>query len=191
MLLNEFKSYSSIELWAEIKNSQSQAFDELISRYWKLLFDRAFNRLQSTDIAKDLVQDVFLNIWLKREGLDIENMDAYLTSAIRYRVYTYFARNPLSQQVSDLFADITSGCFDTADKLSFSELRSLVRAWIETLSPKRREVFILYLERHMTTKEIAAELKISQKTVQNHLNRSMPALRSRLSGVHSVIFLFL
>lgn len=187
----DYKTYSAHELCQLIKESDYKAFDELIARFWQPLYNSAYKRTQAPDISQDLVQEVFLNVWLKRTTLEVENPEAYLLTAIRYRVYSYFSRNPFSSDFAGLFEEITDPQFEAESRLNLSELQRLVRAWIDTLPPKRRKIFILYLERHLSTREIATELNISQKTVQNQLNRSMSDLRSRLSGMQSVLFLFL
>lgn len=189
-MLYDQKTLDGPQLWNAVQSGSYEAFDELMRRYWQPVFNNAYKRVQSMDVCEDLVQDLFLNLWLKRESLDIINPEAYLMTAIRYRVYSYFSRNSFSKDMLELFEDIT-GTRDSDSKLRVSELQKLVRAWIETLPSKRQKIFSLYLEKHLSTSEIALELNISQKTVQNQLNRSMPDLRSRLRGQYPVWLLFI
>lgn len=188
--MTEGVAYNDLELWAQIKNNDYNAFNVLLDRYWQILLNTAYKRVQSLDISQDIVQDVFLNIWLKRATLDIENPEAYFKTAVRYRVYTHFSRNKISQEFIELFDEISDPTVKAENNLRFSDLKKLVRAWIDTLPAKQRQIFILYLEEHLSTKEIAQQLNISQKTVQNQLNRSMGGLRAKLSGNYTVIILF-
>lgn len=188
--MGNFKDYSDIELWKEIKVDNYQAFDELINRYWQPLYNNAFKRVASREVCEDLVQDVFLHIWQRREVLEIEFPGPYLQTAIRYKVYSYFSRNQPSKEFIELFENITDTANLADHQLKYKELKSLVRAWIDTLPEKRRKIFRLYIENNLSTKEIAAELHITQKTVQNQLNRSFGSLKNHLSGSFSFLLFF-
>lgn len=189
--METYTSYDDQQLWAEIKSDNYPAFDELINRYWKLLYNSAYKRVSCRDTSQDLVQDVFLNIWLKRASLNIQQPEAYLKTAIRYRVYSHFTRNKIPEEFIELFENITDPSLRAENQLKYKELQQLVRAWIDTLPAKRGKIFQLYLEENLSTKEIARKLHITQKTVQNQLNRSFGALRTRISSSFSVLLLFL
>lgn len=187
MRLGNFTNHKDNELWQEIKADNYPAFDELINRYWQPLFNNAYKRGVAREVCEDLVQEVFLHIWQRRAALEIENPAAYLQTAIRYRVYTYFSKNQFSREFIELFENITDYATQADAQLQYKELRHLVRAWINTLPEKRRKIFKLYIEDNMSTREIAHELGIAQKTVQNQLNRSFGSLKSKLSGKFSFL----
>lgn len=189
--MNQFSAHTDAQLWDAICQGDAPAFDELVIRYWKLLFNEAYKRVPVEEVCKDLVQEVFAHIWKKRESLMIENHEAYLRTAIRYRVYTYYSRNQFTTTFLEPFECLADPSSHADHQLDYTDLRKLIRAWIDTLPAKRRQIFILYLEKQLSTKEIATELNISQKTVQNQLNRSMGELRSRLTRIQFLYFLFL
>ena len=188
--MGAFKNHTDVELWQLAKADNYEAFDELIHRLWQPLFNSAYKRVASKEVCEDLVQDVFLDIWLRRASLEIEYPGPYLQSAIRFRVYSYYARNKFTREFVELFEDITDYAALADQKLKYNELKALVSAWINTLPAKRQRIFKLYIEDNLTTREIAHELNITQKTVQNQLNRSFGSLKARLSGAFS-LFLFL
>lgn len=184
-------TYSDIQLWEEIKRDNYKAFDVLIDRYWKLLINSSFKRIKSLDVCEDLVQDLFLNLWTRRASLEIENVEAYLKTAIRYRVFSYYSRNKMNTEFIGLIEHFTDPGFQSDHKIYYTDLKKLVNAWIDTLPARQKKIFQLYLQNSLTTKEIAQQLNISQKTVQNQINRSIGVLRARLSGNLSSIFFFL
>lgn len=185
--MRNFTDFNDNQLWQEIKADNYLAFDELINRFWKSLLNSAFKRIPSREVCEDLLQDVFLNIWIRRASLEIENPSAYLHTAIRFKVYTHFSRNQFSREFLEVFENITDHASHADNQVQYKELRHLVRAWIDTLPAKRRKIFKLYIEDNLSTKEIAKELDITQKTVQNQLNGSFGALKAKLSGSYSFL----
>src|SRR5690625_1760349 len=88
----EYYDYSITdkELIKRISNSNTDAFECLFHRYMKYLHNVAFNRLRSGAVADDLVQEVFTEIWLRRQELSIQTtVKTYLHQAIKYQVYNY------------------------------------------------------------------------------------------------------
>lgn len=189
-LLRAIELYTDQELWLEVKEGNKNAFDELINRYWKILYNSAYKRIQMMDVCQDIVQDIFLYLWQKRAQLDIESPENYLKTSVKFRVYSYYSRNKTTSGFTELFGAITTSPYKAENKLLHHDLQELVSRWIDTLPPKRKEVFRLYLEKNMTTKEIAEELQISQKTVQNQLNLSFDDLRNTVSKNLSLLLLF-
>lgn len=187
--MGDFNTYTDNELWQLIKDDNYGAFDELVNRYWQPMFNNAYKRIAAREVCEDLVQEVFIHIWARRSSLEIENPIAYLQSAIRYRVYTHFSRNKFTREFIELFDDLTDAAAHPENQLKYKELRALIRAWINTLPEKRAAIFRLYIEDQMTTREIADRLNITQKTVQNQLNRSFGSLRTRLSGAFPFLLL--
>lgn len=177
-------------LWLEIKSGSRRAFDELITSYWEVLFNSAYKRIDKIEVCQDIVQDIFLYLWKRREHLEIDNLEAYLRTAVRYRVYSYYSRNKVKTEFVDSFESIITSPYKAESKLLHNDLRELVRSWIDSLPSKRKKVFELYLENNMTTKEIAKKLNVSQKTVQNHLNLSMGDLRNSISKDLTLLFYF-
>ena len=188
--MSDFKNYTDSELWELIRDDNYKAFDELFNRYWKILLNIAYKRVGTKEVCQDLIQEVFLSIWLRRAELTIENPAAFLKTALRYRVYTYYSRNKFSKEFLEVFENITDCNLNADENLKYKELKLVIRAWIESLPPKRRQIFKLYIEENLSTLEISQELNITRKTVQNQLNRSFGSLKDKLSGSFSFLMLF-
>jgi RNA polymerase sigma-70 factor (ECF subfamily) len=186
--MSNFSSYTDSELLVEIKLDSSSAFTELYDRYWQSLYNSIYKRLHEESACKDILQDVFKDIWLRRTSLEIENISAYLHTAVRFQVLKLVSRNKYTSHFVQPFENITDFSLKPDSIINEKEVNILLKAWIDTLPEKRRKIFIMRYEERLTTKEIAQKLKISQKTVQNQLGNSYQSLRTRLS---QYVFFFL
>ena len=176
-----FSSYTDSELLIEIKLDNSGAFAELYDRYWQSLYNSAYKRLHDESPCKDILQDVFKDIWVRRASLEIENMAAYLHTAVRFQVLKLVSRNKYVSYFMQPFENIIDISLKPDSIINEKEINILLKAWIDTLPQKRRKIFMMRYEERLTTKEIAQKLKISQKTVQNQLGSTLNSLRTRLS----------
>jgi len=181
-------SLNDHELLALLKTGDRTAFEELYERHWLSLYNIAFKRLKDRDGSKDIVHDVFADLWDKRFTYNIKDLLPYLHTAVRNAVYTllskgrstaYFVEPFENMAVSTLTAD---GFFDE------KQLRKLILMWMETLPAKRREIFRLRFLEERSTREISEQLNISQKTVQNQLLTAVNELRFNLSKVLCLTF---
>ncbi len=159
------------------------AFELLYRRYWSQLYDAAFSRLENHQQAEDIVQEIFVSLWMRRDTLQIDNLPAYLHTAVRNRVLNYVSRNKMAAHFYEPFASLLIET-DTADRVLLQkDLFDLMRAFIDSLPEKRKRIFVLHLYNNLTTKEIAEELQVSRKTVQNQIHTAMEGLRSQIIPV--------
>lgn len=170
-------------LLRSIREDDILAYEELYKRHWQLLYNTAYKRLKNQEQCKDTIQDVFTDLWQRRKQLVIQNAGAYLHTAVRFQIFKLITRG---QQVHNFMGllDVIVLSPDHADNhINEKEIRELVLLWADTLPRKRRKVFLLHYNQSLTTKEIALELKITQKTAQNHLKISLNDLKTHLSKV--------
>src|SRR4051812_30315127 len=78
---------SDEDLFARVKRHDKKAFNLLYDRYWEVVYKKSFSYLRDTESCMGIVNDIFVNIWEKRDVLNIITVKNYLTSAARYRVY--------------------------------------------------------------------------------------------------------
>ena len=178
---------NDIELLLSLKNGERSAFEEIFNRYWSSLYDAAYKRLKDKDQCKDIVQDVFADLWIRREKIRIENLSAYLHTAIRFQIFKLASRNKIAPVFIELFESIASSPYHPGIELEEKELNELAQAWIESLPEKRKVIFLLHFRENLSTKEIAEKLGISQKTVQNQLGTASRDFMDRVMG--STLFL--
>jgi len=164
------------ELLNNLKRGDKDAMTIIFQRFWDALYLSAFNVLKDQHLCEDIVQEVFINIWNKRETLQIISLGAYLQASVRYEVYREIKKQGVRAKIIDDFSVYTEQIF-LERRLDCKELSSQITTIIEQLPSKCREVYKLSREEQLTHKEIASRLQISTKTVENHLTKALRFLK--------------
>jgi len=184
-----YNTLSDTQLTDLLHGGEEGAFDEIYKRYWKVIYNQAYKRVKDAEIAEDIVQDVFADLWVKKAKRSIECLGSYLASATRYQVFMLYKKNsklPFFEKPleftprSELFADSV---------YEVKELKHCINEWMSLQPEKRREVFRLKFMEDKSTSEVSEILNISQKTVQNQFIISIHSLRSTLSKLLIMILL--
>lgn len=186
--MNTYRSYSDSELLVLLKVGDQAAFTEIYNRYWEKMVTIAYVKLQSTEDAKEVVQDLFVDIWNRRAVCEIHySLHTYISGALRYKIYSCIAtRQKEHQKIRQLPAqDI---CNNTEEWLSYETLKEDLERAVLELPEKCRLVFRLSREGGFSNQEIAAALHISSKTVENHMTKALERLHAALK---SFLLLFL
>lgn len=187
--MNRYRSLGLDELCALISASDHDAFKELFERTWPVLYDISLRKLGDPDLAKEMVQELFIDVWEKRTRRHIVYALPYLKQAIRFKIISYYARHDIPKQdlasvehllISPESAD--DGCF-------LKDTEGFLQKWLDKLPRKRRRIFELYLFEQRSTKEIGELLEISPKTVRNQLLNGRQKLRLLLEKWLIIFFL--
>ncbi|TVT41584.1 RNA polymerase sigma-70 factor [Hymenobacter setariae] len=184
MLASSFGRYASLsdaDLLAALCADDEGSFAEIYQRYCYRLFELAYRKLKSREIAEELVQDLFENLWNRRASQQIDKLEQYLFSALRYRIINYIK----GQQVRagyELYCRLASSEADTAteEALAHNELSAALLASIRKLPDKTREIFQLSRLEQYSVAEISGRVNLSEKTVEYHLTKSLKLLRNYL-----------
>jgi len=175
-------------LLLKLKEGSSVAFDALYERHWQSIYSAAFKRLQNPDLAKDMTQDVFLQLWLKREESNILNLPAYLHTSVKNMIFNWMERERKFTPVPDLLLQLKVSMDEADSAILLKEFMKAYEALILTLTPSQQVIFRMRYQQDLSTAEIAERLDISRKTVQNQLNRAVTQLRTSLTLI-SIVFL--
>ena len=178
-------------LLQQIKNDSSEAFDMLYDKYWEQVYHAAFKRLKDADYAKDITQDIFLQIWHKRKNLNIDYLAPYLFTSVRNNVFKWMEKEQKFTPIPDLLAKLLKTREEADAELLRKEFMQKYEALINTLTPSQQEIFRLRFHDDLSTKDIAEKLQISRKTVQNQLGKSVNQLRESLDLLYFVVLLHL
>jgi RNA polymerase sigma factor (sigma-70 family) len=167
-------------LLRRMKENDEGAFSALYDKYWRLAYDGAYKRLNDTALAKDLVQDVFVQLWNTRTTSDIHNFPAWLSVAIRNNVYRYMQREKRLQSIKDLLLTFGSNNQEPDHRLLYKEFLISYEKLIDSLPESQQTIFRLHYIDDLSTDLIAERLNISRKTVQNQLARAKVRFRALL-----------
>ncbi len=183
MNICNYNILSDKELTTLLQAGDEHAFTEIYNRYWQRLFAIAANKLKELNEAEEIVQDIFVSLWKRRDELGkIETLSPYLAVSVKYRVIKHLAKRHSQQKYTDYSQYLSVADDSTEQWLEFEELRSRLAMFVADLPEKCRLVYRLSRESGFSQKRIAAELGISEKTVEAHLGKALKTLRARLSS---------
>jgi RNA polymerase sigma-70 factor (ECF subfamily) len=167
-------------LLQQIEQGCKHAFNLLYEKHWRKAYTEAYKRLKDSDQAKDIVQEIFTHIWLKRENLHISNLPAYLNIAIRNKVFKLVEKQKLIHPFFNILEEMPATYLQADDNLLWKEFLISYEALLNTLPPKRQIIFRLHFQNDLPTKDIATQLGITRKTVQNQLGKAIEKLKISL-----------
>ena len=179
-------------LFGAVKTGDRKAFNLLYDRYWEIVYKKAFSYLHDADAAGEIVNDIFLNIWLKRETLHILTFQNYLTAAARYRVYNHLkAKKHDALMYVENFDTINHKPFSTLqnDAYSSQEIYKHINRLLNHLPKRCKEIFLLSRFDHLSNSEIAAKLEISKRTVENQLSTAVKHLKNNYTDIIGLLLL--
>jgi len=168
-------------LLRRLKENDEGAFSALYDKYWRLAYDSAYKRLNDTALAKDIVQDIFVQLWNKRTSFDINNFPAWLTVAVRNNVYRCMQRQKRLQSIKDLLVTYSRNNQEPDHKLLYNEFLVSYEKLINSLPEGQQTIFRLHYIDDLSTDLIAERLNISRKTVQNQLAKAKIRFRALLT----------
>nr|WP_293838999.1 RNA polymerase sigma-70 factor [uncultured Arsenicibacter sp.] len=187
-----YRQYNEDQLVVALQDGNQEAFAEIYDRYWRLLYRLAYKKLRSRETAEELVQDLFVSIWTKRNQTTIRELRPYLLTALRFSIINHIE----SLRVHDRFiayyeSFLHQPATEPADELSLQDLTDAVERCLLTLPEKSQQVFRMSRFEYLTIPEIAQRLDLSEKTVEYHLTRSLKVVRENLRNLGSLALFFL
>ncbi|MFZ4261574.1 sigma-70 family RNA polymerase sigma factor [Sphingobacterium sp. HJSM2_6] len=163
-----------------------KAFEVLYHRYWKTLINVAAQRIPAIEIAEEIVQNVFVDLYSKRTQIVIEtSLEAYLKTAIKFQVYKTFRHQQVRDQYKTNLQINLSQKSDEPDLLlEFKQLHEELHLLAKKLPEKCGEVFILSRIEQWSNQDISIQLDISLAMVRKHITKSMNFMRANFIKHH-------
>lgn len=191
--MSVYSSLTDNHLLDYIKSGDQLAFAELYERYWGLMFHHVLKMTGDKDEAKDLVQELFTQLWLNVEQIESEtNIAAYLYVSARNKVINLIRHDKVKNNyLSSLSSFANYHQNSVLEQLSAKDLSNAIEREIQNLPCKMREIFELSRKKFRTHKEIAEELQISDKTVKKQINNAIKILRLRLNIFILILTIYL
>ena len=167
------------ELLEMIAAGDERAFRVLFRRYYPKVLVLLRRCVPRGDAAEDMAIDIFAKIWSRRAMLpEIRSFGAYLFRMVRNALADYGRRHRIDMELLD---ESIPGPPSPDSELLARETSTRIGRLIDRMPPKRREVFLLSREEHLSNDEIALRMNISKKTVENHLNAALKEIRRYIS----------
>jgi len=168
-------------LLAQIKNADQQAFKQVFDFYVRKVYLFVYGYVKDREDAEDIVQIVFQKIWTNRETININKSFSGFLFTIAYRTVIDHIRQSNTRKKTAIIRFLNNeepSSDATADfLLTHHQLESTYQQAINSLTPKRKEIFLLSRHEGLSNREIAEHLQISIKTVENHMTAALFTLR--------------
>ena len=160
-----------------------EKFSEIYQVFWKRLYCVSYNHLRDQSLAQEMVQDVFVKLWLNRKEIrQVENTEAYLLRALRNKIYDHFDSVACRKKHHQLaLENFSEECDALDDIIVYNEGMSMVDEELKKMPPKTQTVFKLSRFHKYTNDEIAAKTQLSSKAVEYHITQAVKRLRTRLA----------
>jgi RNA polymerase sigma-70 factor (family 1) len=179
-MMAKLREYSDEALLKLLRHEGLEAFEEIYRRYWKKLYSMSYKRVQSREIAEELVQDIFTSLWIGKDKASIENLSAYLFSAIKYRVINHLAKELSRKSYAEQQLAVAKEDNSTEETVLLDDLEGALQEAIGKLPAKRQMIFELHRQENLSIKQVASQLGISEKTVENQYGKAMKMLKLNL-----------
>ncbi len=168
------------EFFDLLSTDAEKAFEWLFRRYFRELCQVVYRVAHDEHLSQDLVQEVLYELWRKKDQLTVSSsLRAYLKRAVLNRTLNHL-RDNRKWSLEERMPEIAIEESDTADALRSEELQERIDAAIDELPERCRMVFVLSRYEELSYREIATELGIAEKTVENQVSKALKYLRQRL-----------
>jgi RNA polymerase sigma-70 factor (family 1) len=180
------------ELIRLVAGDDETAFRELFERYSDNIYGVAMAYTKSPDAAEEIVQDVFVKIWMNRNKLlQVERFNDYLFIVARNYILNYLRKHKKDKQftarLTEYFGEHT---ITPEDEFLVKESQKLIEQAVAALPPQQQMVYELRRKQDLSLEEIAGQMNISRNTARNHLNQALKQIKEHLRA-HSGDALFL
>jgi RNA polymerase sigma-70 factor (family 1) len=183
--------YNEPALLLKVANGDEIAFRQLFEAHWDNIYGVAFAFTKSPVIAEEMVQDVFVKIWTKRQQLpEIKNFNDYLFIIARNHIFSVLRKKIYEEPFSDHLKDYFLEASNLPDQqLLYREAENLVQQAVAQLPPQQRLIYCLSRKDGLNQDEIANKLNISKNTVKSHMSKALQFIRNYLQ-MHTEVTAF-
>lgn len=183
------KPLTDLELVEKIKAGDPSSFNQLFERYIPILIPFVNRKLGDKELSLDLLQSVYADQWENRADINFRGeYIGYIFKVVRNRILDHYKRVKVSQRYLDSFQVYIDDTIENTDHLVRSnDLSELIEKEIAALPDSLRLVFELSRNTHLTRKEIAAQLNLTEEGVKTRMHRALKILKKRLGyGVNFI-----
>lgn len=160
----------------KIACDDQQSFQVLFDAWWEPLFQYAFKVLQNRQDAEEVVQELFIHLWNKRNNLpEIQSLSAYLFTSLKNRLLNHLAKKKYPVTGIDVLCNDESE-FSAAQPLEQKDTETTLRSLVNTLPGKMKQVYEMHQFSGLSVTEIASATGNSEQTIRNQLNSAVKKL---------------
>jgi RNA polymerase sigma-70 factor (ECF subfamily) len=178
-----------------LKKGDVLSFDDIFKKYNKKVYSFALSYLKNREEAQDVVQEVFMNLWRYRDQINEYYVFSKYLFKITYNATCKRFRKQASdrKQMEEVVRNSILEDDSTNLEIEYNNLLETANTFIEKLPSRQKKIFLLSVNDHLTAEQIARQLNISKKTVENYLAQVKTSLKKSFSngGILSLLFVCL
>ncbi|MDO5978586.1 RNA polymerase sigma factor [Flavivirga spongiicola] len=173
-----------------LKSGDSLAYEQLMDSFYHKLCTYALTLTNDFTKAEDIVQNVFVKVWILRKNLKTNlDLKPYLYRSVYNEFIDEYRKNRKAIYLEKKHIEAVDLVVEN-EKLNIDEMMKIVNKEIDNLPPKCKNIFILNKKEGLSHDEISEYLNISVKTIEGHMTRAFKILNEKLSGkLNKVLFL--
>lgn len=170
-----------------------RSFTILFEHYSKTVYPFALKLTRSENLAEEILQEVFLKIWINRQNLlEIENFGAYLNRITRNYAYNVLRRIAHENLIAfELSKQTTEEVNNTEEEVIYRDLEHSLNEAISCLTPQQKLIYTLCHQEGLKYSEVASRLNISSSTVHTHMKLALKFIRTYFIQINTLILFYL
>jgi RNA polymerase sigma-70 factor (ECF subfamily) len=170
-----------------IKLDDKASLEKIYRQYWSKLYIYAFNVLREREICEDIVQEIFVDLWIKRNDVQIYDINSYLYQSVKHQIFNHFRKSKYKKQLLMKFNRLNTK-YEIEELYEKKELKAIVKNAISKLPQQRKMIFQMSRYEGLSNKEISENLNISLQTVKNQISASLRFIRKSLNNFYLLFF---
>ena len=186
----DYNKLTDQEILEQLRSGDHAAFNEIHNRHFDAMLRFSYNLIHDKEACNDMVQDVLIWFWEHRELQQLENIRAYLLTAVKYQAAKFIRKGKVREVHLESLSRIDSYS-QNEERLEVEELKKIISSFVHQLPEKCAVIFKMSREEHMTNRQIAAKLGISESTVAVQVKRALDKLKKNLGHMHFWIYFFI
>lgn len=165
----------------ELSKGNHEAYRKLFMRYYPKVRYFILGLVKSEEEADDLAQDVFAKLWTNRQQfVEVKTFGAYLYVSAKNTTFNYIESRQKRQEGLDKKLPDDENTFSPHEEMVAKDLQLLVDMVVDSMPSQRKIIYRLSREVGLSNDEIAGQLQLAKKTVENHLNLALKELRDAI-----------
>lgn len=184
--MSELSTVTDQQLADLLKEGNQEAFMQIYRRYERLLFLHAYKKLQNPEEARDVVSELFTNLWAKHESLTLNiSLSGYLYTSLRNRIINLIAHKGIESEYIKAIEKFTAQKrYEATDEaVRYKELLSIIDQEIAKLPTKMRAIFEMSRMEQLSHKEIAKRMGLSETTIKKQVQNALKIIKPKITMI--------
>ncbi len=178
-------------IFKEFRNGNQKAFRKLFELFWEPMFVKAKVVVKNEAVAQDIVQNIWLNLWQKREDLEIDNFEAYIFKAVNNGCFKHLRDNKFHASQIEVIESLQMATESSIENQhDLEQIEVAIENILNRLSPRCQQIFRLSRLDETSNEEIAFRLGISKRSVENQVSIALKYIKKNLTMTRLSVSIF-